>query len=97
MNDFSFNGNSGELFRFNVSGYVNGEISLNNIVFYDGDVNEIAMRDLLCGGTIDGIDKINNHEEDDDIFDLSGCRINASSRDLKKGIYITKNKILLVK
>lgn len=97
MNDVTLNGNSGELFRFNVSGYLKGEISLNNIVFYDGDVNEIVMRDLLYGGTIDGIDKINNHEEDDDIFDLSGCRINIPSRNLKKGIYITKNKKILVK
>ena len=90
-----FNGNSGELLSFKVSGIGNVEVS--NILFVTSRETEKLFPALVAGTT--GIDVIKTSEAMD-IYSVDGRLIQkqaTNTNGLKKGAYIISGKKMIVK
>ena len=91
-----FNGNSGELFTFKVSG--NGSIEVSNILFVTSGEKEKMFPSLYEEGTT-GIDIVNASDAMD-VYSIDGRMIKnqvSTKNGLKKGLYIINGKKVVKK
>lgn len=91
-----FNGNSGDLYTFKVSG--NGSVEVSNILFVTSGEREKMFPSLYEEGTT-GIDFVKTSDAMD-IFSIDGSMIKSqvsTKNGLKKGMYIINGKKVVVR
>lgn len=93
MNNSTFSANGNDLVELLFS--EGGRVQINNIFFVTPEEYKVhfANSDVV----VSGINSIEDEQEAEEIYDLSGRKVDAERKSLTKGIYIIGNKKIVIK